>query len=190
MKFRRWYATHVPGYCCLKSPKLDHQALYRGELRAAQLDLPLTAKMSDDFPDDIALADNCYGAMHSIVSQRVKTFLEENVKNRIEFIPVEIINHKGHTEPDPYFLLNPLDDCDCIDQEASEVEWSTLQEDTIDDCDGLVFEYENIPDDYTLFRLKYWESVIMVREDLAQQLEAQGFTGLYFPATEGYDGIG
>lgn len=190
MTLKRWSSTYVDGYCHLKSPKLDHQDLYRGIISGKDLNLPLTASMSDEYPDDIALADNCYTTMHNIVSEKIKQFLEKKVENNIEFIPVEIINHKGRKEPELYYLLNPLDVCDCIDKEASEVEWSTLQADSIDDCEGLEFEYDKIPDNYSLFRLKYWESEIVVRDELAQALEDEGFTGLYFPPAEGYDGIG
>jgi hypothetical protein len=55
---------------------------------------------------------------------------------------------------------------------------------------GLVLNKENIPDDCKLFRLKHWGTEIIIRNDLVEILQAQGFTGLYFPEAEGYDGIG
>lgn len=191
MKYFLWRSSHKPGYCVIKIPTFDDKPLNLGAALEATWPDDVSTKMDGDFPDDIDLADNLYGTYHAIISLRLKQWLEQQITDgSIEYLPISIINHKGRTEPDPYFVLHPRAMVDCIDQEASEVEWNPLDPDEIYDCEGLVLNEDAIPPDCRLFRLTHWGSEIIIRSDLAEQMEAAGFTGLYFPDAEGYDGMG
>lgn len=191
MEYLRWKSDKEDGFCAIRSPVVDDEPLYTGQSLVSGWPDDVTARMKDEYPDDIELADNLYYPMHPIVSERIVGVLKNALpEGSVEFLPVTIINHKGRAEEAPYYILHALEVIDCIDQEASEVDWNPLAPDRITDCMGLVFIENSIPDNSKLFRLKHWGSVIIIRSDLAEQLESEGFTGLYFPEAEGYDGIG
>lgn len=191
MTYLRWSSTQAPGYCVIRIPTFDDKPLNLGTALQDTWPDDVTTVMREDYPDDIDLADNLYGSYHPIISEPLKQWLEQEITDgSIEYLPITIINHKGRAEPDPYYVLHPRTLIDCIDQDASEVEWNPLDPDEINDCEGLVLNEEAIPGDCRLFRLTHWGSVILIRSDLADAMKAKGFTGLRFPEAEGYDGIG
>ena len=191
MKYLRWASEYEEGYCVIATPKIDiDKELREGQRLEEGFPGDVTCPMSDDFPDDINLGDNLFGSIYPVISEKLKHFLLSKLpEGNVEFLPVSIVNHKGRTEPDNYYFIHPLVLCDCIDINASEVEWNELAPDTIADCMGLVLRENVIPDNLKLFRLKSWGDIIIIRSDLAEELEQAGFTGLYFPEAEGYDGL-
>ncbi len=191
MNYLRWSSGHQPGLCVIRIPTFDDKPLNLAQPLQQTWPENVTTTMQEDYPDDIALADNLYGSYHAIISEKMKLFLQQEISDgSIEYLPITIINHKGRAEPDPYYVLHPRTLVDCIDLEASEVEWNPLDPEEINDCEGLVLNTDAIPENCRLFRLTHWGSEILVRSDLAEKLEEEGFTGLYFPEAEGYDGIG
>lgn len=191
MQYLRWSSEYNEGYCVISTPEDDiDKALCEGQELEEGFSDSVMCKMRDDYPDDIELGDNLYGSIYPVVSEKIKQYLDRQLPEKsIEFLPVSIINHKGRTESNNYYFLHPIVLCDCIDMEASEVEWNELAPDTISDCMELVLRKSVIPADLKLFRLKSWGDIIIIRSDLAEELEKAGFQGLYFPDAEGYDGL-
>jgi hypothetical protein len=191
MTYLRWASEYKDGYCVITTPKNDiDEKMCNAESFVGSFPDDVTCLMRDDYPDDIELGDNLYGSIYPIISEKMKLFLLGKLpEGSVEFLPVSIVNHKGRVELENYYFIHPLILCDCIDLNASEVEWNELAPDTIADCMGLVLREEVIPDDLQLFRLKSWGDIIIIRSDLAEQLERAGFSGLYFPEAAGYDGL-
>lgn len=192
MSYKIWRAMYRESYCVIEPPEIDDEwQLDEGISRAADHPEDVQCVMDPEFPYDIQLADNLYGAGVPIVSSGIKQFLEGEVRqNRVEYLPVQIVNHKGRVAAEEYFILHPLDVCDCIDIERSGVEWNSITSGLITACGGLVLKDGAIPEDFKLFRPKFWGVNILVRNDLVASLSARRFVGLYFLEAEGYTGMG
>ncbi len=179
------------GICKLKDltgvPK-SHQ-IDDGVPRATGWPDEAQARMDPDFPKDIGLADNLYGATFLVVSGKLKAFLEPENAGNIEFLPMKIMNHKGRVASEDYFVVNPLDIVDCIDKDASMVELDTLHKDMISTCAMLVLKEDQIPKKLKVFRGKFWSGLIIIRRELAQKMESAGLTCLNFIEPEEYNGM-
>ncbi|SRR6266511_2134357 len=192
MDYSLWRSQLSERFCVIKEPEIeDIWELDEGISRINNFPLDASCKMNPRFPNNIQLADNLYGAVLPVISLKLKENLEREVaENRVEYLPVRIINHKGRVASESYFILNPLDVYDCIDLDRSGVEWNKITSNLISYCKGLILKEKSIPEGYKLFRPKYWRSNILVRRDLVETLTKMGFTGLVFRETAGYKGIG
>ena len=192
MEYFIWKAQYTEGVCVIMAPDVERiWELDRGISRINGFPSDTFCEMNPDFPKNIQLADYLYGANIPVIYSKLKEFLEKEVViNTIEYLPVRIINHKGRVASEDYFILNPLDVCDCIDLDRSGVVWNRIRAKFISGCKGLVLRHEAIPMDYKLFRLKYWEHNIIVSADLVDTLTAAELTGLRFLNVTGYTGIG
>jgi hypothetical protein len=191
MDYLLWRSESEDGFCAIMDPPVeDIWELDEGISRAAGFPSDVACKMNPDYPKDVQLADNLSGACVPVISDKLKALLEKEVKvNRIEYLPVKVLNHKGRVASKDYYIFNPLDVCDCIDVQKSGVEWNAINPNLISGCDQLVLKKKAIPPDYQVFRLKYWGYNILVRSDLIDKLNAAGLTGLDFLAPADYTGI-
>lgn len=179
-EFLLWSSDYIEGSCVVKPPAGIEKAyqLDEGISRAKGWPADVACKMDPEFPKDIALVDNLYGAGAALVSERLRDALLKEQTKEIEFLPLRIVNHKGRTEPEPYFLMNPLGIVECIDIDASGVSWSRTDSSLISHCDQLVIEAEAVPESKKIFRPKHWSRLILVRASLFTKLRSAGFTGL------------
>lgn len=191
MQYLMWENDYHEGFCVVRSPDVeDAWQLDEGVPRQDTWPTDVECEMDPDYPNDLELSDNLYGNEFYIVSERVKKIIEaEATHDRVEFLPVAIRNHKGRLESERYYLLHPLDCVDCIDIDASGVEWNEITSDLIARMKGLVLKEDAIPPEKKIFRMKYMGFVILAREDLVNTLEQAGVHGLAFRETEGYTGI-
>lgn len=186
-----WKDKKRSGYCKLASAALWPGArLDKGV--SASGDYPgLTYEMDKNFPDDLELSDNFGVAGQIIVSGKLKARLQDKLPDHdIEFLQIDILNHKGRLASDDYFILHPLGLRECIDLKRSKVKWNPLlKNERIMSCAALVLTENSIPESVKLFRPAYWGTNIMATRELADELTAEGFTGLRFVEAEGFDGI-
>jgi hypothetical protein len=148
-----------------------------------------SATMDARFPKDIGLADSLAGAGFVVVSGKVKALLAEAQANRVEMLPVRIVNHKGRTASPDYFVVNPLDVVDCVDVAASKGRWNALDPESLCGCDALVLREAEVPREMQIFRPKSWKNLIVVRRALADRMRAAGLTGLFFLEPSEYTGL-
>lgn len=135
-------------------------------------------RMSDDFPDSIELHDvlhNLDGQI--IINTRVRSFFDEEGVKFVEYLPVNIINHKGRKVSEKYFICNFLKVVDCIDQEKTKFEWDSLDDERMDDVKNLTIDESRVDPDILLFRLKFLNSVIVIQRSFVQKIRAAGFKG-------------
>jgi hypothetical protein len=144
--------------------------------------------MDDDYKTRIQLTDSLINQDEVIVaSEKLKAFLEENGAGEgNEFLPVAIINHKGRTAKEKYFVVNNVDPQDAFDQAKSVYRRNTIDTTQIDTVKTLVVDLTKIKPTAQLFRLKYFKSMIVVRQDLADKLKASGMTGFSFMTFDRY----
>jgi hypothetical protein len=147
------------------------------------------AAMNPDFPKDLGLADSLPGATFQVISGKAKQFIEKAAPGNIEFLPMKIINHKGRLASEDYFVVNPLEMVDCIDKDASSVEFNPINKDVISGCAQLVLKEEVIPPDLKIFRAKFWRGMILIGRDLAQKMAQAGLTGMRFVEPAEYKGL-
>ena len=163
--------------------------LREGIKRAADWPQDVKCRMSDEFPDDIELADNLHGAALLVISRKLKDFLDARGVEDVEYLPVEIVNHKGRSASKDFFILNPNTVVDCIDVKASGVVWNNLDKDAISSCKTLVLDRKRVPKNAKLFRPKHALARVVIDGALAADIAEQGFTGLHFVDPKEYTGI-
>lgn len=190
-KFFIWENSYEEEFCVIKPPVGINKSyqLNRGIARAEEWPSDVVCKMNPEFPKDIQLADNLYGAGLIIISKRINELLIKENVNNVEFLPISILNHKGRVTSKDYFILNPIDVVDCIDLDASNIEWNEIKKDLIDSCERLVLKEDSIPFECKVFRPKFLTLIILIRSELAVKLSEEGFTGLYFKDPLKYTGI-
>lgn len=155
--------------------------LMRGREVADEFPADASFQMNRDFPDDLGLEDAAFNLSNQlVVSERLRAFLEAREVSGVEFLPVTMLDHKGRSVKADYVIANLLTHVDCVDKEATTHEWNPLNENAMVGVRNLTVDPERIPDDVQLFRLEHVAGVIGVRRDLAEALEAEGFTGLAF----------
>ncbi len=167
----------------------DSFELFYGVSRAAGWPSDACCRMDPEWPKDIALSDSPDGALVVVISGRVRSMLDELRVNNCELLPITIRNHKQRVAARDYFIVNPLDICECIDTKRSGAKWNTLNPSVLYGCTALVIRWESVPEHYAIFRLKHWPNVVVVRQRVADTLMAAGFSGLNFIDPIQYTGL-
>jgi hypothetical protein len=144
--------------------------------------------MNEEYPKDIELTDNVFGASLVVVSGRLKKALEAETGDKVEYLPVEIINHKGKPAAKDYFVVNPLGTVDCVDVKASRIEWNEFKKDMMDTCKQFVIDADRVPKNIVLFRPATAPYAIVARASLVKKLGSR-FEGLEFQESLDYTGI-
>jgi Immunity protein family (Imm11) len=176
-----WSSEDVTDACHIEEPEgLDRVwELTEGVPRATTFPEDVAFRMNPDYPYNTLLIDNLKNTSLLIVgSRRLKEFLEERVLQKVEYLPVTIIDHKGRTASTEYFIIHPIDPIDCLDLDQSGVRWSVLDDQSIDKVERLVIDRSKIKQDRLLFRFKYYENVVLIQREIAQSIKAAGFTGV------------
>jgi hypothetical protein len=117
-----------------------------------------------------------------VVSERLRTFLENEAPGNAQFFEARIVGPKRLLPKEPYYLVNWLHVVDCIDLDKSE--WDDQDPPTGDpaqyDYWRIVVDPSRVPADVFVFRLKYFHVTIVIDQRLAQKIRKQGFTGPQF----------
>ena len=181
-QFLIWSSEYEEGRAVVRGPegiKKAHQ-LSSGISRAEGWPTKVACRMSDEYPKDIELTDNLYGTGLTVISDRVKKALADAKVNGVEYLPVQVYNHKNKVASSDYAILNPLTVVDCIDTKASGVQWNDVEPELLDSCKKLVFKKGSVPETIQVFRPKHAEFVVLVRSTVAKALEKAKLTGLLF----------
>ncbi|NVJ04129.1 hypothetical protein HUW63_02575 [Myxococcus sp. AM001] len=138
------------------------------------LGLPMSRRMGGKATFDIVT--NTLGYL--IVSERIRDVLERHATTAIEFLPIELINHKGRRDTGPFFIANILGQIDCVHLGESVYEESALAPGEFSELTRLVLDASRVDTARNIFRISRLPRVILVREDLATRLKESGATGL------------
>ncbi len=190
-KFLIWSNRYIEGKCVVDAPEQipDMYQLNKGVSRSRGWPKKAVCRMSDDYPKDLELADNLYGTRFVIISPAVRDFLDAARVNKVEYLPVQVYNHKKRLASADYFLLNPLGQVNCIDIEASAIKWNAINPEVISSCKKLVLEEPNVPNNVKIFRPKHLPHEILIRSELAKKLTDAGLTGLHFKDPAKFRGV-
>ena len=102
-------------------------------------------------------------------------------------LPVTIFDHKGRVASGEHVLLHPTAVFDCIDTEASDIEWNDIDPTLIATAFDLVLREQAVPDDCLIFRAKGMERVVIVGDVLADALRSGGWTGVDLIPVDEFD---
>ncbi|AKQ70489.1 hypothetical protein A176_007401 [Myxococcus hansupus] len=155
----------------------------RFELRKG---IPLTGKiphdaayrMRDDFPNHVALHDSLYNLDRQlVVNEKVKAFLEVESVQHVEYLPVNVLNHKDRKVNERYFIINLLPLVDCIDLEKTQAKRNRLDPKKLMHVSNLTVHEDKIPATAKLVRMDLLTAAILIRRDLADKMNAANFRG-------------
>lgn len=178
-----WDSAYSEGFCVIENPEgfEDEFLLSEGVPLVEQWPARVVCRMDSEFPKDIQLPDNLFGAGYPVISQRLKGRLTSlAATSKIEFLPVVILNHKGRVASKDYFLFNPLGAIDCIDTEKSGVVWNSINPESISRVKQLVLKKDAVPAQVGVFRPEHLTRKILLRRSLYEGLAVDGVTGLMF----------
>ncbi|MBS0453293.1 MAG: hypothetical protein JSS14_18530 [Proteobacteria bacterium] len=176
-----WTKQVINGACALAGMKgyAEDWRLLDGQSQKDSF--PSTARfdMNPEYPNDVALTDSLYNLDKQIVaSPTLRELLESLNIPHMEYIPVNVFNHKGRAVEPAYVIAHPIDPIDCIDVAASGADFSLIDPDTIDSVQSLVIDESLIDPARLLFRPKGYPDVILAHRSLAAKVDAAGITGV------------
>ncbi|WLQ16149.1 hypothetical protein O5O45_09505 [Hahella aquimaris] len=123
-----------------------------------------------------------------IVSKTLKDFLDNLGVDNIDYYPATVLKKAGAEPNHDYFACNIKGMANCIDFEKSELEIEMEDEEVmfIHEVDTLVLNSKSYG---TIYRLYYYERVIVLEDPLAAALASSGFTGMKIITPENWDGF-
>lgn len=157
-----------------------------GEPRAALFPDDASFSMSQDYPYEMVLTDSLVNIDFMIVaSPRLRRFLEARGLAQVEYLPVAIHDHRGRLAGE-YFIVHPLEPVDCLDIPACGGTFWSVDPANMLSVERLAIDPAKIPPGRELFRPRSFYEVILVRRELADAIDAAGFTGIRWLDTEDY----
>lgn len=134
--------------------------------------------MNEDTPDNTLLVDSLFNVKSLLViSERVRDFLQSRQIDGVEFLPLNIRNHKGRLIDESYFIVNITEAVDALDASASQAEESSMT-DKIVAVKGIVLSPDAALSGRELVRLKRFSDPTLVSTSLADAIQAEGFSGI------------
>jgi hypothetical protein len=178
--FRVWEYRDQPKACSLSELQgVDRQIdLRKGVSRLAGFPAKARSPMSPDFPKNTLLLDNVLNTDGLIiVSSRLKDFLEARQLVSVEFLPVMILSHKKKPL-ETYFIVHPVDLPSCLDVKASRVKWDVVDKTHAQRIERLVIDASKVESGRSLFKPRPFYDAMVVRKELAEAIDAGGFSGI------------
>lgn len=154
-------------------------------------------RCADWFPPEVAfkfapnkgitLADAIPNTLNLVfVSAKLKGLLEKRANAEIEFLQVQLRDHKGRRINQPFFVANVLTAAECLDRKRSKFVIDSLDKTQMLRITWLVLDGKKLPHGPRLFRLGEMRDLLLVHHDLVQAIEDEGCTGLRFTDLEDY----
>jgi hypothetical protein len=163
----------------------EHTEINKGISRASHFPTDAYFEMDTRYKKQTTLSDSLWNAESMpVISPQLKAAIEALQPKHIEFLPVQIRDHKGNPVKEQYHIMSPLKVVDCIDREQSKLEWNVIDTELISDIFKLVLRPEALDPNLAFFRVKHMSKWVLVRADVASILKEQGFTGFEFRAIE------
>lgn len=161
-------------------------SLLMGDSLASDMPENLQFSADPDYPNDLLMLDS-FGNTESIIpiSPKLKHFLENKAIPNLEFIPVDMLDHKGRVL-EQYYLLHSIEVIDAIDKTQTELEIDDLNDEMYESVEDLTLLDESIPQEIQIFRIKGLYNAICVSQSLAKEIDDNGFTGIYWQDISDY----
>ena len=164
--------------------------LFAGASRAKDFPDDAFFRMHKDFPKALKLTDALDNlALVFVASARLVKALQSipGALYNNELLSVKIVNHKGRQEKAEYTIVHQLNHIKCFKESACKGEKSPINPEQYDDLEVMVLDETKVDPKAMLFRPVEYPQVLLVRRDLAEKLEGEGFTGISFHEIKGYE---
>src|SRR5215813_4176184 len=138
-----WDAKNVPNAVVLDGLENveDEWELNEGVPRAANFTEDGTFRMNPDRSYDTLLTDNLQNIdMLIVASRRLKEFLEQWDLEKVEYLPITILDHKGKPTRDSYFIIHPIEPVSLLNPAKCGATWDRLNEGFIKYVERLVID--------------------------------------------------
>lgn len=192
MSYVAWFSNPNGPFCALTYLKdvKDSFELKRGISRADRFNSAAHFVMDPNHRDRV-LADSLYNLDRMVVvSPPLRAFIEQHEPARVEYLTVSILDHDGEVAAADYTLLNPLEVVDCIDKDRSTLSWNAIDPDLITGPEELVFDFDEVgTEELPLIRPRHLPYLVLVRQDLGEAIEGEGFGGIYFAELDELDSL-
>lgn len=165
----------------------DDFRLPDGEPLADTFPADVRLTMDPDKPKNLLFVDNLYNRHRIlVVSERLAAFLQAREMPEVEFLPVGIVDHRGRLAKPVYRIAHPVRPVDCLDEAASKVRRMAVDRSRIAGLERLVLDPARVDPRRAMFRVAGYTAAVLVRTDIADAIEAAGFTGVGFLALDEY----
>ncbi len=181
-KFQILHAIPVKKACVLTDLQgvANLYELDEGVPRAQSFPNDASFSMHPDWPNDTLLID-AYETRYdlTVISPAFADFLQALDIPDLEFLPVIVLDHSNRPVAD-YFILHPIQSIDCLDVEASNAEFDTMDEDRVEELDELVLSENDVPEDRAVFRVSGLAGALFFHREVAAKISEQNFVGFEF----------
>ena len=152
------------------------EGLRMGEFAPENLKLHMSEDFSGIVPSDFIRNNMGY----QLIVDKVKTILDQHTRVEIEYIPFDLINHKGRAVKENCYIMNLIGTVDCVDREKTEGEESPMEEGEYQFIDRLFLHEDKIGAEKNIFRIDAMPHLLIIRKDLKALFERHGVTGVQY----------
>ena len=125
-----WAHKAISGQCKLVGMKgfpEDWKLLY-GKAVEDAFPPGVSFSMNPDDPTGVLLTDSLRNIDRLIVaSEKLRSLIESSGVFGLEYLQVQVLNHKKRPVDEPYVIINPTEPVDCLVVEACEPEFPPLE---------------------------------------------------------------
>jgi hypothetical protein len=180
-------------WCLLDAPPEDMGLAYYMPAEGERVgdEYPSDAKiyMSEEYPGIKLGSLIGHTESYLIVSRAVKEVIEAHCMDvEIEYLPFTLYNHKKRVHSREYFIINPIGTIDCLNLDASEIEYFEEEGDPYDgavvDVDKFVLDRKKLEGAPALFRIREDPGEYVINEKLARAFRERGFTNIQLDKIE------
>jgi hypothetical protein len=105
----------------------------------------------------------------------------KNDECEIEILPFTLFNHRQRVHSKDYWIINPLGTFDCVNKDASDIEYL---DDEVVGVDKYVFESQKLKNAPELFRVPEDPTEYFISETLAKAFQKKKFTNIFLSEIE------
>lgn len=102
----------------------------------------------------------------------------------IEYLPFTLYDHRKRPYSQDYFIINPIGTFDCLDLEASDIDWSEERPDEILDIEEHVLDRKKMKDAPQLFRVARDSFTYVIGLELVRELQKRDITNVVLEELE------
>lgn len=117
-----------------------------------------------------------------VFSRRLRCLLEAVPVSNLQYVPLQIAGAPDAVADAGYRIANVLGVVDCIDKDASDLEYFSDGE--IEFINRLVLDEDRIPRGLEIFRLAGRPTLVLVSQTFKDAVEGAGMTGFVFRRPE------
>ncbi len=119
-----------------------------------------------------------------VVDTAAKELILEDFKGKVEEFKFTLFDQKGRMLSEDYWILNPLGNIDCVNREASDIEYLDEPGDhyhgEIVDVKTFVLDEKKVAEAANIFRVPEDRSQYFFKEPLVEKIKQNGLTNFVF----------